>query len=87
MGPRSKIVSSRNRMAEEEDGNTQLVCDKRDRAITCVFCRDRHLPPMFSGPLQKTVQRKVKFGEKLFQTNLLSRLSHKVAVFLSRPVA
>ena len=23
------------------------------RAITCVFCRDRLLTPMFSGPLQK----------------------------------
>ena len=30
-----------------------LVCDKRDRAITCVFCRDLHLTLMFSGLLQK----------------------------------
>ena len=37
---------------EEDDGKT-LVCDKRDRAVTCVFCRDRHLTPMFSSPLQK----------------------------------
>ena len=36
----------------QKDGKT-LVCDKRDRAITCVFCRDLHLTPMFSGPLQK----------------------------------
>ena len=37
---------------EEEDGKT-AVCDKRDRAITCGFCRDLHLTPRFSGPLQK----------------------------------
>ena len=30
-----------------------LVCDKRDRAITCVFCRDIHLKLLFSGILQK----------------------------------
>ena len=42
------LVSLRNRTAErrgrqkEEDGKT-LVCDKRDRAITHVFCRDLHL--------------------------------------------
>ena len=27
--------------------------DKRDRAITCVFCRDLHLTLMFSRLLQK----------------------------------
>ena len=32
-----------------------LVCDKGDRAITCVFCRDLYLTPMFSGPLQKKI--------------------------------
>ena len=57
-----------------------------DRAITCVFCRDLHLTPMFSGPLQKDVSRKVKFGEKLFQTKFLSSLSHKVYRVLSSPV-
>ena len=34
------LASSRNtRQAEEEDGKT-LLCDKRDRAITYVFCRE-----------------------------------------------
>ena len=37
---------------EEEDGKT-LVCDKRDRAITCAFCRDLHLTLMFCGVLAK----------------------------------
>ena len=33
---------------EEEEGKT-LVCDKHDRAVTCVFCRDLHLTLLFSG--------------------------------------
>ena len=37
---------------EEEDGRT-LVCDKRDKAVSYVFCRDLHLTPMFSGLLRK----------------------------------
>ena len=32
------------------DGTKTLVRDKRDRAITCVFCRDLHITPMFFGP-------------------------------------
>ena len=35
----------------EEDSKT-LARDKRDRAITCGFCRDVHLTLMFSGLLQ-----------------------------------
>ena len=34
------------------DGKTP-VCDKRDRAINCLFCRDLHFTLMFSGLLQK----------------------------------
>ena len=30
-----------------------MLCDKCDRAITCVFCRDLHLTLLFSGLLQK----------------------------------
>ena len=37
---------------KEEDGRT-LLCDKRDKAISYVFCRDLHLTSMFSGLLQK----------------------------------
>ena len=32
----------------KKDGKT-LVCDKRDRAITCVFCLDFHLKLKFCG--------------------------------------
>ena len=35
-----------------EDGKT-LVCDKRDRAITCMFRRDINLTSPFSGLSQK----------------------------------
>ena len=37
---------------EQEDGKT-LVCDKRDRPSTYMFCRDLHLTFMFPGLLQK----------------------------------
>ena len=46
--------------------NKITVCDKRDRAITCVL--------------------KERFGGKIFQSKLLTRLSHKVCCLLSSPV-
>ena len=39
--PKQTIVSLRNRTAERR--GRQNVCDKPDRAIFCVFCRDLHL--------------------------------------------
>ena len=38
---------------EEEEGKT-LVCDKRDKTLTCILCRDLHLALNFSG-LYKTI--------------------------------
>ena len=61
------------------------VCNKRDRTITCVLCRDLHLTLKFSG-LYKKICLKESFGGKIFQTKLLSRLSHKVCCLLSFPV-
>ena len=46
-------------------------------------CRDLHLALKFMVFTEIYGLRKVKFGEKLFQTKLLSCLSHKV--YLSRP--
>ena len=40
----------------QEDGK-MFVCDRRDRAITCVFCRDLHLTLTFSSPLQKDLYK------------------------------
>ena len=52
---------------KEEDGKT-FVCDKRDRAITCMFCRDRHVTLMISGLLQKDLfKRRWSLAERFFK--------------------
>ena len=50
--PKSMVSLLNRRVGRREDGKT-LLCDKCDRAITCMFCRDHDLTPMFSSPLQK----------------------------------
>ena len=80
------IVSLRNRTAGRRRRRT-LVCDKRDRAFTYVFCRDLHLTSMFSGLLQKDLFKgRWILAKSFFQAKLLSRLSHKVCRLLSSPV-
>ena len=59
-----------------------FVSDKRERAITCVFCRDLHLTLTISGLFKRICLKEGKFGGKCFQTKLLSRLSHKVCRLL-----
>ena len=55
------------------------MCDKHDRAITCVFfSADTVNINVFWSFTKRSVKRKVKFGENLFQIKLLSRLSRKV---------
>ena len=54
-----------------------FVCDKCNRAITCMLCRDLHSALMFSGFYKKIC---------LKESDLLSRLSHKVCRLLSSPV-
>ena len=67
------------------------MCDKRDTATTCLFCRDLHLTFfvfVFVFQQKKSVERMVTFGGKGFQTELLSRLSQGLpSSFLSRAVA
>ena len=63
-----------------------FVCDKRDRAITCILCRDLHLALMFSCFYKKICLKESENWRKFFQTKLLSRLSHKVCRLLSSPV-
>ena len=54
---------------KEEDGKI-FVCDKRDRAITYAFCRDRHLTLMFSGRLQKDLfKARWSLAESFFKQN------------------
>ena len=66
---------------------TKLLCvtNVTGPAITCVLCRDLQLTLMFSG-LYNKIRLKERFGGKVFQTKLLSRLSHKVCCLLSSPV-
>ena len=45
-----------------------------------------HNTNFFWSLTKKSVQRKGKFDEKLFQTKLLSRLSHKICRLFSSPV-
>ena len=52
------------------------MCDKRDRAIICMLCRDLYLTSLFSGLLQK-VWRKVS------STKLLSRCHARFLRLLS----
>ena len=55
-------VYATGRQEEEKDGKT-LECDKRDRAINHVFCRDLHLTLVLSGLLQKDlIKGKLSFA-------------------------
>ena len=70
---------------EEEDGKT-LVCDKRNKAITCVFCRDRHCFLVLYKKIclnESEVWRKV-VSNKIIVTLVTQGLPSS---FLSRPVA
>ena len=51
-----------------------------------MLCRDLHLTLMFSGLYKEICLREREVWRKLFQTKLLSRLSHKVCRLLSSPV-
>ena len=42
-----------NTLRQEEEDSKTFACDKPDRAITCMFCRDLHLTLRVSGLLQK----------------------------------
>ena len=73
------LASSRNtRQAEEEDG--KALCDKRDRVIVYVFCHKflSSLNIYVFWSFHKYLFKGKRSLAKLFQTKLLSRLSHKV---------
>ena len=55
------------------------LCDKRDRAISCVFCRDLHLTPMFSGPLQEDLFK------SCFKQNNCHACHTRFAIFFPPP--
>ena len=63
--------------------------DKRDRAITCVFCRDLHLTLMFSGLYKKICSKESEVWRKVISNKISVTLVTKglPSSFLSRPVA
>ena len=79
-------MSLRNTLQEEEDGKT-LLCDKRDRAITCVFCRDLHLKLMFSGLYKKIRLKENEVWRKVISDKIIVILVTQglPPSFLSRP--
>ena len=80
----SKLVSLRNR-TEEENGKTP-VCKIPDRAITCEFCRDLHLPLIFSGLLQKDLStERWSLAESYSKQNYCHACHTRFAVFFPLP--
>ena len=61
------------------------VCDKRDRAISCMLCRDLHLALMFSCFYKKICLKESDvWRNKIVVTVVTQGLPSS---FLSRPVA
>ena len=70
---------------EEEEGKT-LVCDKRDRAISHLFCRDLHLTSMFSGLSQKDLFKgKWSLAKSCFKQNYCHACHTRFVVFFPLP--
>ena len=65
------------------------MCDKRDKAISYVFCRDLHLTSMFSGLLQKDLFKGSEFWRKVVSNKIIVTLVTQglPSSSLSRPVA
>ena len=63
--------------------------DKRDRAITCVFCRDLHLTIMFSGLYKKICLKESEVWRKVISNKISVTLVTQglTSSFLFRPVA
>ena len=54
----------------EEDSET-LACNKRERAITCVFRRDLYLTSLFTGLLQKDMFKGGEVWRKAFSKKII----------------
>ena len=67
-----------------------LVCDERDRVITCVFCRDLfYLTLKFSGLYKNICLKESKDWRKAISNKIIVKLVTQdfPSSFLSRPVA
>ena len=73
---------------EEEDGK-MFVCDKRDRAITYMLCRDLHSALMFSGFYKKICLKESDGWRKVISNKFVVTVVTQglPSSFLSRPVA
>ena len=75
-------VSLCNRMAGRNQDSKTLLCDKPDRAITCVFCPDLHLTPMFTGRLQNNLfNGKWSLAKSCFKQNYCHACHARFALF------
>ena len=57
-------------LQQEEDAKT-LECDKRDRVITCVFCRDLHLNKFFLVFYNKICLKEGEAWRKVFSYKIV----------------
>ena len=66
-----------------------FVCDKCDRAITCVFCRDLHLALMFYCVYKKICLKESDVWRKVISNKIVVTVVTQdlPSSFLSRPVA
>ena len=72
----------------QQDGK-MFVCDKRDRAITCMLCRDLHSALMFSGFYKKICLKESDGWRKVISNKFVVTVVAQglPSSFLSRPVA
>ena len=68
--------------------NKITVCDKSDRAITCLLCRDLHFTLNFSGLYKKICLKERLIWRKDFPNKIIVTLVTQglLSFFLSRPV-
>ena len=73
---------------EEEEGKT-LVCDKRDKAITCILCPDLHLALIFCGLFKTICLKESEVWRKVISNKIVVTVVTQglPSSFLSRPVA
>ena len=66
-----------------------FVCDKRDRAITCMLCRDLHSALMFSVFYKKICLKESDGWRKVISNKFVVTVVTQglPSSFLSRPVA
>ena len=58
----------------QKDGKTFFFCDQRDRAITCMFCRDLQLTSLYFGLLQKGLLIKGEVSRNTFSNVIVVTL-------------